>query len=146
MLKKLCLLLAVLFIIANFAACGQSGKTDGSASSGTTKTSDSSGTKPATSTPGTKDTKSSDEVVTFTWFRPQINRNAIVYWNDALWVQELEKRMNVKINFKVHWSEQQVRTIYRLSRSFLIPATILMCCFSTVTTTAAVLPEQSKTE
>jgi len=100
MLKKLCLLLAVLFIIANFAACGQSGKTDGSASSGTTKTSDSSGTKPATSTPGTKDTKSSDEVVTFTWFRPQINRNAIVYWNDALWVQELEKRMNVKINFE----------------------------------------------
>ena len=67
MLKKLCLLLAVLFIIANFAACGQSGKTSDSTSSDTTKTSDSSSTKPATSTPDTKDTASSDdEVVTFT--------------------------------------------------------------------------------
>ena len=69
MLKKLCLLLAVLFIIANFAACGQSSKTSDSTSSDTPKTSDSSTFNLQASTPGTKDTASSDdEVVTFTWF------------------------------------------------------------------------------
>ncbi|MCL2059860.1 MAG: hypothetical protein FWH01_12540 [Oscillospiraceae bacterium] len=34
-----------------------------------------------------------------TWFRSQINRNAITYWKDALWLQELQARMNIEIDF-----------------------------------------------
>ena len=39
------------------------------------------------------------ELIEVTWFRSQINRNAITYWKDALWLQELQNRMNIKIDF-----------------------------------------------
>lgn len=36
--------------------------------------------------------------VEFTYYRSGLNRNAITYYNDTLWVKELESRMNVKVN------------------------------------------------
>lgn len=93
--KRLCLLLVVILLIGIFASCSQSGQQSDTTDS---KVSDSTGTSSSGST--TSSDTSDDEIVQFTWFRPQINRNAITYWNDALWVQELEKRMNVKINFE----------------------------------------------
>lgn len=71
--KRVGLLLVAILVFVSFAACAQKAGASSDADG---------------------------DPVEITWFRPQANRNAIVYWNDALWVQELEKRLNVKINFE----------------------------------------------
>ena len=38
-----------------------------------------------------------EEVITITYARQELNRNSIAYYSEALWFQELEKRLNVKI-------------------------------------------------
>lgn len=88
--RRMTLILVVLFAIAILAACSPGGQTTTTSGTGTTTTTGGS----------TTETSVSEETVEFTWYRAQINRNAITYWNDALWIQELENRMNVKINFE----------------------------------------------
>jgi len=38
-----------------------------------------------------------EEPVEITYFRSELNRNSIAYYNDTLWVKELENRLNIKL-------------------------------------------------
>ena len=40
------------------------------------------------------------EPTVITYYRPGVSRNVITDWNDAIWVQELEKQLNIKIDFQ----------------------------------------------
>ncbi|MCL2319551.1 MAG: hypothetical protein FWC45_05650 [Treponema sp.] len=76
--RKISLAIAVIMVTAVFAAYGA-------------------GNKAPSSTPAQA---GNDKVVEFTWFRNQSNTTSLPYWNDAFWIQELERRLNVKIKFE----------------------------------------------
>jgi putative aldouronate transport system substrate-binding protein len=94
-------LMALLLVFA-LVACGQSAPPDGGAVTTGAAATDAAPTTTAAAAAATTaaDAGKTGDGAAFTWFRPQVNRNAVVYWNDTLWIQELEKRMGVKINFE----------------------------------------------
>ena len=38
-----------------------------------------------------------EEPITITYYREELNRNAVATYNETAWVQELEKRLNIKL-------------------------------------------------
>ncbi|MFY9280028.1 MAG: hypothetical protein WAO47_10685, partial [Caldicoprobacterales bacterium] len=100
MKKTLSLIIVLALVISMLAACASNSSNTGVADE---KAGDSN--QATTDTTNNQDQdedtedQSSGEVVEFTYYRPRLNRNNITDYDDALWVQELEKRMNVKINF-----------------------------------------------
>lgn len=38
-----------------------------------------------------------EEPIEITYFRPELSRNSVAYYADTAWVQELEKRLNIKL-------------------------------------------------
>lgn len=52
----------------------------------------------------------SEEPVVITYFRPELERNSVAYYSDTLWVQELEKRLNIKLEFKGPLSSEDYNT------------------------------------
>ena len=38
-----------------------------------------------------------EEPVEITYFREELNRNSVAYYSDTAWVQEIEKRLNIKL-------------------------------------------------
>ena len=40
-----------------------------------------------------------EEPVEITYFRGDLNRNACAYYSDTLWIQEIEKRLNITLKF-----------------------------------------------
>lgn len=98
MKKKLNLVIVLMLIISMISACaGNNNNTEVAGEN----VEDSNQTTTTTNDQDQKDIEgqSSDEVVEFSYYRPRLNLNNITDYSDALWVQELEKRMNVKINF-----------------------------------------------
>lgn len=98
MKRYLALLLTCVFLVS-MVAC------DSSKSSGNT-TGNNTGNNTGNTTGNTTDSStgsgnqsSSSEPMKITWFRDASNFTAISYWDDALWLQELEKKMNVDIEF-----------------------------------------------
>lgn len=43
---------------------------------------------------------SAEEPIEITYYRPELNRNSVAYYNDTAWVQEIEKRLNIKLTIK----------------------------------------------
>lgn len=42
--------------------------------------------------------ETTEEPVEITYFRQELGRNSVAYFNDTAWVKELEKRLNIKLN------------------------------------------------
>ena len=89
MLRKKILfqLFAVLLVLAMLAGC---------ANGDTTTTTQAPANGDGTTTQADPD----EEPTTITYFRSGINQPTIQNWTDALWIQELERRTNVKIDFQ----------------------------------------------
>ncbi|NJP40363.1 hypothetical protein HCH52_04775 [Oscillospiraceae bacterium HV4-5-C5C] len=100
--KLLALLLTTAVVTGGCASKG--GSSSEGSSAATQKTSSTAETTAAQAESESSASEGSDqsgqgEVTTFTYYRPGLNRNNITSYSDTLWVQELEKKMNVKIEF-----------------------------------------------
>ncbi|MGI6691830.1 MAG: hypothetical protein ACOX63_13465 [Christensenellales bacterium] len=51
-----------------------------------------------------------DEPVTITYYRQELNRNAVATYNETAWVQELEKRLNIKLDIQGPGSSDDYNT------------------------------------
>lgn len=43
--------------------------------------------------------ETTEEPITITYSRPELNRNSVAYYDDTLWIQEIEKRLNINLEF-----------------------------------------------
>jgi len=88
--RFLILAVATLLFIFAIAGCAQQGTTTTGTTKGTTAGTTAGTTQPTTQGPPVK----------ISWYRGQPNYKALTNWKDALWVQTIEKNMNVDFDFQ----------------------------------------------